>query len=55
MKTQNANNKLKFDKNSLSELNQTVMKKLIGGTAVHGGDTNDGSCIPQPIKISINK
>lgn len=54
MKTQNIN-KLKFNKSSISELNPSKMQIIVGGTAVHGGDTNDGSCIPQPIKISVNK
>lgn len=54
MKNQNVKNELKFNKSSLAELNHSQMNFINGGIAVHGGDTNGGSCIPQPIKISIN-
>ena len=47
MKTQNANSKLRFHKNSLTELNSLEMNKINGGSTIIGGETCSGCvCFP---------
>lgn len=55
MKTQNVNNKLSFNKNSLSELNSNDMNSVKGGTVIIGAENPEGSCIPNPFLIKAFK
>ncbi len=54
MKTQNVDNKLKFNKNAVSELNLDQMNAINGGSTIVGGETCSG-CVCDPITQKINK
>ncbi|MBP2833389.1 class I lanthipeptide [Aquimarina sp. U1-2] len=56
MKTQNVENKLKFSKNSISELNQDQMMSINGGSTIIGGETCSGCvCMPTINTITVIK
>ncbi|UUC46201.1 class I lanthipeptide [Flavobacterium cerinum] len=48
MKSQNANSKLAFAKNSVAELNPAEMMTVNGGSTIVGGETCSG-CVCLPI------
>ncbi len=54
MKTQNVDNKLKFNKNVVSELNVDQMNTINGGSTIVGGETCSG-CVCDPITQQITK
>lgn len=55
MKSQNTQNKLKFEKNSLVELNGLQMKTINGGSTIVGGETCSGCiCITVTQQLMAN-
>lgn len=55
MKTQSVNNKLRFEKNSLTELNHADMNSINGGgSTIVGGETCSGCvCVPVLTKLTV--
>ncbi len=55
MKTQNVNNRLRFEKSSLAELNGLQMNSINGGSTIVGGETCSGCiCITVTQQLMAN-